>query len=211
MELIKLNSRFKKFGGDPIPNLIEYLSSLIEADPELNISIGCDSKQFRNKTMYANTVVLYKASSMGHILFYRESVPKILDTFTRLYTEAEYVHKLGTFLHDELSKKFGDRKDITEQDRKKYKYHLNQNKTEQLSFYEERNAINNQFLSETDLVQKFKFVDIHIDFNQYDGNGKNRSYVVYRSAVPWLRSEGFRVYGKSFSYASTSAADLLLK
>ena len=203
--------RFKKFGGQSIPNLIEYLSGILEKDPELCISIGCDSKQLRNKTVYANTVVLYKASTMGHIIFYREFVPKIVDTFTRLYTEAEYLHTLGTFLHSELSDKFGNRQDITLYDRKKYKYHLNQANLPILNHIDEMNTINNQFLSEGELQQEYKFIDIHVDYNQYDGNGKNRSYSVYRSVVPWLRGEGFRVWTKPYATSSTSAADLLLK
>lgn len=211
MELKILNSRFKKFGGDSIPNLIEYVSECLEKDPELSISVGCDSKQLRNRTVYANTVVLYKESAMGHIVFYREYVPKIVDTFTRLYTEAEYVHKLANFMHDELTKRFGHRKDITLEDRKKYKYHINQSNYNVLNHIDEMNTINNQFLSEGEKQQEYKFIDIHVDYNQYDGNGKNRSYAVYRSVVPWLRGEGFRVFNKPFSFASTSAADLLLK
>ena len=61
-----------------------------------------------------------------------------------------------------------------------------------------------------------KVVDLHVDFNpfessQYDKGHRNRSYVAYKSYVPWLRGLGFRVWAKPMGFASTSAADLLLK
>ena len=40
---------------------------------------------------------------------------------------------------------------------------------------------------------------------------KNKSYIAYKSYVPWLRGMNFRVFAKPLSYASTSAADLLLQ
>jgi hypothetical protein len=63
----------------------------------------------------------------------------------------------------------------------------------------------------------FKLVDLHIDFNPFEGNinekgiSKNRSYVAYKSFAPWLRGLGFRTWAKPMAFASTSAADLLLQ
>jgi hypothetical protein len=38
-------NRFKRFGGDYIPDIIEYLSDYISKDPGVTISVGCDSIQ----------------------------------------------------------------------------------------------------------------------------------------------------------------------
>jgi hypothetical protein len=62
-----------------------------------------------------------------------------------------------------------------------------------------------------------RLVDIHVDFNPFEGKmnergvGKNKSFAAYKSYVPWLRSMGFRVWAKPMSFASSSAADLLLQ
>jgi hypothetical protein len=62
----------------------------------------------------------------------------------------------------------------------------------------------------------FRLVDIHMDFNPFEGTinekgiRKNKSYEAYKAYDPWLRGLGFRTWAKPLSFASTSAADLLL-
>ena len=65
-----------------------------------------------------------------------------------------------------------------------------------------------------DHEQHFKLVDIHVDFNPLPGpKGTWKSYPVYNAAVPWLKGQDFRVYGKpsSSSWVASCAADLLMK
>jgi predicted RNase H-related nuclease YkuK (DUF458 family) len=56
-----------------------------------------------------------------------------------------------------------------------------------------------------------------LDFNPVEGKvdgkgyGKNRSYVSYKSYVPWLRGMGYRVFAKPVAWSASSAADLLLQ
>ena len=63
---------------------------------------------------------------------------------------------------------------------------------------------------------EYKLVDIHVDFNPFEGKmnergvAKNKSYIAYKSFTPWLKGLGFRVWSKPMSPASSSAADLLL-
>ena len=51
--------RFKKFGGEKIPDVIEYLLDITNKEPDSTISVGCDSIQVRRKTLYAITIMLY--------------------------------------------------------------------------------------------------------------------------------------------------------
>lgn len=207
-----LNNSFKKFGGEKIISIVDYLKENLDKDPNLTISIGCDSKQLRHKTMYANTVIMYNEElhNGAHVVFNRTSIDRVPDTFTRLYHEAEYMNELGNFIHDSLSEY--KRNDINEYSRKKYKFHLMQHsgKYQKLEPYEEYNVIKSLFLSEEEKLQEFKLVDIHLDYNMID-EPKNRSYVLTRSTVPWLRSQGFRAWTKPFASAASSCADLLLK
>ena len=120
-----LKNRFKKFGGEFIPDIIEYLKDCIQVDPTVTITVGCDSIQKRKKTIYAITIMLYNTDIKrgAHVVFFRESCPKIRDTQERLYKEAQYLHDVGTFINDELEN-FYIRTDITDIERRKYKYHL---------------------------------------------------------------------------------------
>jgi len=40
-------NRFKRFGGEYIPDIVEYLKEYLEKDPNTTITVGCDSIQKR--------------------------------------------------------------------------------------------------------------------------------------------------------------------
>jgi len=113
-------NRFKRFGGDYIPDIIEYLAEYIKKDPSVTISVGCDSIQKRRRTVYAITIMMYNTDLKhgAHVVFFRESCPKIRDNNERLYKEAQYLHDIGTYLDDELSK-FYKRTDLNEKEMKR--------------------------------------------------------------------------------------------
>jgi len=205
--------RFKKFDGVHIPDIIEYLKVYIEKDPTVTISVGCDSVQMRRRTVYAVTIMLYDVDikNGAHVVFFRESHNKIRDNNERLFKEAQYLHDIGTFLDEELSK-FYIRKDLTDFEKKRYKYHLLKCNGEysHVPSHLEEGVIKNLVLEPEQIPTKL--VDLHVDFNPNEGkNGKNKSNTAYKSFTPWLRGLGFRTWAKSLAHASTSAADLLLK
>ena len=206
--------KFKKFGGTFIPDIIEYLKDQLTKDPGLTITAGCDSIQLRRRTVYAITIMMYNGDVKkgAHVVFFRESCPKIRENQERLYKEAQYLHDLGNFLDIELSG-FYKREDLTDIEKKRYKYHLAKCNGEysHVPDHQEEGVVRNLLMTPADNID-FKLVDLHVDFNPFEGNsGKNKSYVAYKSFVPWLRGLGFRVWAKPMAFASTSAADLLLK
>jgi predicted RNase H-related nuclease YkuK (DUF458 family) len=212
-------NRFKKFGGDYIPDIIEYLKDYIQKDPGVTISIGCDSIQKRRRTVYAITIMMYNGDLKrgAHVVFFRESCPKIRENNERLFKEAQYLHDLGVYLDDELSK-FYTRIDLTDGERKRYKYHLLKCSGEysHVPLHQEEAVMNALFLTPADLID-FRTIDVHVDFNPFEGSlnekgiMKNKSYPAYKSYAPWLRGMGFRTWAKPMAFAATSAADLLLQ
>ncbi len=211
-------NRFKKFGGDYIPDIIEYLKDFIEKEPGVTISIGCDSVQKYKKTIYAITIMFHNLDIRrgAHVVFFRETVPKIKDNNERLFKEAQFMHDLGTYLDGELSK-FYKRQDLTESELKRYKYHLLKCSGQYLHvpLHQDEVVTNSLFLTPSDKTE-FRTIDIHLDFNPQEGRvseggiAKNKSYSAYKSYAPWLRGLGFRTWVKPLSHASSSAADLLL-
>jgi predicted RNase H-related nuclease YkuK (DUF458 family) len=212
-------NRFKKFGGDYIPDIIDYIKDYIDKDPGVTISIGCDSIQKRRRTVYAITIMMYNGDLKhgAHVVFFRESCPKIRENSERLFREAQYLHDLGVYLDDELSK-FYKRTDLSEREMKRYKYHLLKCAGEysHVPLHQDDAVMNALFLSPADMID-YRTIDVHVDFNPFEGSinekgvHKNKSYAAYKSYAPWLRGMGFRVFAKPLGFASTSAADLLLQ
>ncbi len=212
-------SKFKLFGGEYISDIVQYIKDYIEVDPNVTITVGCDSIQKRRRTVYAITVMMYNTDlrNGAHVVFFRESCDKIRENQERLYKEAEYLNDVGNYLDTELSV-FYTRKDLTELERKKYKYHLARCNHEysHVPIHQEEGVMNALVLTPADRMD-FRLVDLHVDFNPNEGTknergvSKNKSYIAYKSYVPWLRGMGFRTWAKPLSFASTTAADLLLQ
>jgi predicted RNase H-related nuclease YkuK (DUF458 family) len=211
-------SKFKKFGGEQIPDVVEYIKEIMEREPGSVVSVGCDSIQVRRRTIYAVTVMIYdtEVKKGAHVVFFRESCPKIRETQERLYKEAQFLHDVGTWINDELEK-VGVTRDLPELEKRKYKYHLQKSAGEyaNIELHNEEAVVRNLIMTDVDLMDT-KVIDLHADFNpfessQYEKGHRNKSFIAYKSYVPWLRGLGFRVWCKPMGFASTSAADLLLK
>jgi predicted RNase H-related nuclease YkuK (DUF458 family) len=212
-------NKFKRFGGEYIPDIIEYIKDYLKNDPGSTITVGCDSIQKRRKTIYAMTIMMYNTDvrNGAHVVFYRESHDKVRDNQERLYKEAQYVYDIGMYLDKELSESF-QRTDLNEYERKRYKFHLMKCKGEyaNLEAHREDGVIKGITIGDSDRID-FRLVDLHVDFNPVEGNinergvYKNKSYFAYKSYIPWLRGMGFRTWAKDQSHAASTAADLLLK
>ena len=210
--------RFKKFGGEHIPDVVQYIKEIIEREPGSVVSVGCDSIQVRRRTIYAVTVMIYdtEVKKGAHVVFFRESCPKIRETQERLYKEAQFLHDVGTWINDELEK-VGVTRDLPELEKRKYKYHLQKSAGEyaNIELHNEEAVVRNLIMTDVDLMDT-KVIDLHVDFNpfessQYEKGHRNKSFIAYKSYVPWLRGLGFRVWAKPLAFSATSAADLLLK
>jgi predicted RNase H-related nuclease YkuK (DUF458 family) len=212
-------SKFKLFGGEYIPDIVQYIKDYIEVDPNVTITVGCDSIQKRRRTVYAITVMMYNTDlrNGAHVVFFRESCDKIRENQERLYKEAQYLNDVGNYLDTELAT-FYTRKDLTEVERKKYKYHLARCNHEysHVPIHQEEGVMNALVLTPADRMD-FRLVDLHVDFNPNEGTknergiSKNKSYIAYKSYVPWLRGMGFRTWAKPLAFGATTAADLLLQ
>lgn len=207
-------AKFKKFNGDFIPDIIEYLKNYIEREPTATISVGTDSIQRRRRTIYAVTVMLYDTDikNGAHVVYFRESCPKIRDTNDRLDREAMLAYEVIEELQKGLEP-FYTRKDLTIEQRKLYKYHLAKSQGEytNVASHDEHRVINAIVLTEAEQNMEYKLVDLHLDFNPSPGlSGKNKSNSAYKKHTGWLRGCGYRVICKNCAFAATSAADLLL-
>jgi len=200
-EIIKADSltnlkRFKKFGGDTIADIGQYVAEYVSKNKGTQVSIGCDSQQMRKSTCYAVAIVFYNPSmrSGAHIVFAREHVKKIKDTFTRLYGEVEVAHYIADIVNTAL--------ESVSYEKVYYRYNPNGMKYGDIMIAYEP----------TDKEKYYRLADVHFDFNPDPGvNGKNRSHMLHDIGKGMMEGIGYRTYTKPFAFAASCAADLIAK
>ena len=65
----------------------EYMAD--EHRPKIKLYVGCDSQNKGDNTIYATTVVLHIGTTGCHVLYKRETFPRIFDFWARLWGEVE--------------------------------------------------------------------------------------------------------------------------
>jgi predicted RNase H-related nuclease YkuK (DUF458 family) len=177
---------FKKFGGEYIPDIVEYIKEYIKTRPNVTIAVGCDSQQLRKSTCYVTAVVLYDETikNGAHVIFQREFLHKVkgyTDTGEyglvdmRLYGEIERVQKYCELINDGLEGHY-------------------------------KRPYIKEFLG------NYKLVDAHLDLNPNPGStGQNKSNKLYALGKGMLEGLGYRTFCKPNAHAASSAADLFVK
>ena len=201
--------KFKKFGGEIIDDVVEYILDYIKVKgSDIQISIGCDSQTKRRRVNYAITIVLYDGErhNGAHYIFKRLKIPK---SYLRNRKRVSQWH------HDKVEN-FND-VNITETDdlilnrlwnEVEYLLELGVWLDEKLQgrYYVKHS------LNDYDGSQPTRLPVLHVDFNPDEGTKReNKSNKLYASAMGMLSGMGFKVVGKPDAFASSSAADLLCK
>lgn len=211
---------FRKFDGEKVDNIVEYVRTHLSMNPKLTVSVGCDSAP-GNPVIYVTTVMMYDSDSKkgAHVVYHREvDTAMYPNSFMRLQKESELALEVAELLHNSLSDSF-IRCDLSDIERKRYKFHLLKNSGQYsgLDIRYEDNVIRNLTLTPSEREMPYKLIDIHVDYNSKEGyvdrkgQPKNKSNISYRTWVPYLRSLGYRVFVKPSAIAASSAADILLQ
>ena len=82
---------FKKFTGENVVNVIDYIKTYCEEHKEIPIEImvGTDSQNKARTTTYSTVIVLYTPGHGGHCIFRRWNTPKEKVRQVRLLKEVE--------------------------------------------------------------------------------------------------------------------------
>lgn len=91
---------FKVLETNERVDLLEHIAFKIGENPYLKIYIGTDSQNYGGKTQYATVVVLRNGIKGGHVLYKRESFPRIRDHWIRLWKECELSLEVAQWLKE---------------------------------------------------------------------------------------------------------------
>lgn len=208
---------FKKFGGELIEDIVDYIKNYLnqkdKGDTDLKrssnikIAIGCDSKTKGRKYTYAITIVFYNDFKRdgAHVVFKRFNVPKSLLIKGKTISQWNFQDEVDSnnYVND------GDRWIIFQRlyNEAIYLYELGKYLDEELKGFYYRNHEKNDY----DGSVPFRLPEIHLDLNYLSNNGHNKSYEVYKQVMGMFCGDGFKVMSKPYSYASSSAADLICR
>jgi len=83
--------KFKRLIDGRNIELAEYVTEYLqdETKPKIQLYVGCDSQNRGDNTVYATTVVLHIGTTGCHVLYKRETYPRIFDFWARLWGEVE--------------------------------------------------------------------------------------------------------------------------
>jgi|APCry1669189883_1035261.scaffolds.fasta_scaffold67088_1 predicted RNase H-related nuclease YkuK (DUF458 family) len=93
-----MDRQFKRLDTKEDVDIVDYLKSKLRDTPDAEIYIGCDSQTQGRKTTYAIVVVLHYRGAGGHVMYTKETMPKVGEIGARLWKEVEFSVELAEHL-----------------------------------------------------------------------------------------------------------------
>lgn len=92
--------KFKRLTDKQDIDLAQYIKDyVVRVGPvKIQLYVGCDSQNRMDNTIYATTVVLHIGTTGCHVLYRRETLPRIFDFWTRLWGEVERSVEVAIYL-----------------------------------------------------------------------------------------------------------------
>jgi predicted RNase H-related nuclease YkuK (DUF458 family) len=92
---------FRKLGDHTAVDLISYVKGIISDSSNVKIYVGSDSQNAGNMTIYATVIVLHYGNNGAHVLYNREKVNRVRDTYARLWDEVERSLSVAEHMYNE--------------------------------------------------------------------------------------------------------------
>jgi predicted RNase H-related nuclease YkuK (DUF458 family) len=89
---------YKRLHDSVKVDLVTYIKDWLEAKPNVEILIGCDSQNFSDKTIYAIVVALYDTGKGAHVLYNRWKSQREPTRNVRLLNEVWYAVEVAEHL-----------------------------------------------------------------------------------------------------------------
>ena len=83
-------------------DLVSYIKSYLETNPEIEILVGCDSQNRKRETIYATVIGLYKPGKGAHVLYNRFNTVRERENVSRLLNEVWFSVEVAEQIKNEL-------------------------------------------------------------------------------------------------------------
>ena len=92
--------KYFKLEDSTLVNLLEHVIEQVRDNSDTKISIATDSQNYGSKTVYATVVVFRYGLRGAHYIYNKIRVPRIKDTFSRLYKEGELTMECAEYIQN---------------------------------------------------------------------------------------------------------------
>jgi predicted RNase H-related nuclease YkuK (DUF458 family) len=96
---------FKILNKDENIDLVSYIKTKKDENPNIELLIGCDSQNHGPVTVYAVVVGLYNPGKGAHVLYKKTEVKRLYDLTPRLLNEVWLAVETAEFIKEELDLK----------------------------------------------------------------------------------------------------------
>lgn len=94
--------KYFKTEDNKIVDILEHCVEQLNEFPNLKILVSTDSQNFGANTVYATAVVFRHGIRGAHYIYLKQRIPRIRDTFTRLYKEGELTIECAEYIQNNL-------------------------------------------------------------------------------------------------------------
>ena len=84
-----MNLVFKRLSDHRVVDLVDYVRDAINVEETVRLYIGTDSHNRGDVTVYGTVIVIHYGNRGGHVIYSKEVVPRIRDTFSRIWKEVD--------------------------------------------------------------------------------------------------------------------------
>ena len=95
-----MTDKFRKFGGESIADVAEYVKKYLETYPETEVMVGTDSQNHTSTTSYCTIIAMYRPGKGGHCIYRKWKTNKVTVRSVRLLAEVWASIEVANLLRD---------------------------------------------------------------------------------------------------------------
>lgn len=93
---------YKTLASNSKVDLIDYVNSYVDKNPDTEILVGCDSQNRKRETIYAIVIGMYRPGKGAHVIYSRFKTPRERENTNRLLNEVWFSVEVAESLRNEI-------------------------------------------------------------------------------------------------------------
>ena len=95
-----MRDKFKKFGGEGIEDVVDYVRNYLSQYQDVEVMVGTDSQNRGDITTYCTIIAMYRPGKGGHCIYRKWKTKKVTVRSVRLLSEVWASVEVANLLRD---------------------------------------------------------------------------------------------------------------